>query len=80
MGGLYVNGLGYMFAGYRSRFEKDTDKRAIDHGLGWQVYNFSDQAVNKLYTSREYKKYKRKIYMTPEAILEYIENQGTQGE
>ena len=70
-----LDGIGYASKKFRARFEKETDRITIDHGLGWQIHNFTDLAVNQLRVTRKYREYKKDIYMQPEAIVEYIQEQ-----
>ena len=45
---LLVTGLKYLLSEkFKHEFEIDTDKRTIDHGLGWQLYDF------ELYMTKE---------------------------
>jgi hypothetical protein len=71
--GILLDGIGYLFKSYRSKYEKKTDKTAIDRGLGWQLYDFSNCTQNHLNVPESYKTYKKKIYMCPQSILNYIE-------
>ena len=61
---------------FRSKFEKDTDKVAINRGFGWQIYDFSTRVLNEKKIPEKYKSYKRKIYLSPESVLEYIKGEG----
>ena len=61
---------------FRAKFEKDTDKVAIHRGFGWQIYDFSTRVLNEKKIPEKYKSYKRKIYLSPESVLEYIKGEG----
>lgn len=39
-------GINYIFKKYRASFEKDTDRRAIMHGLGWQLLDYVNYTRN----------------------------------
>lgn len=57
----------------RPLFEKETDLRTIQRGLGWQLY---DWATYAMYTNNTcdkcYKEFKKKTYLTPKEIKSYI--------
>ena len=72
---IILDGIGYASKKFRARFEKATDKEAIDRGLGWQVYDFCHKTHKAEKVPEIYKQYKLRIYMTPESIREYIQNQ-----
>ena len=67
-------GIKYVFSSkYRQKLEYHVDQQAIDHGLGCQVFTFSDFIINKSQASPNYINYKRKYYMLPEEIIEYMQ-------
>ncbi|MDQ3190625.1 MAG: hypothetical protein M3Q58_03450 [Bacteroidota bacterium] len=72
---IILDGILYAFESFRSKFEQDTDKVAIDRGLGWQIYDFCSHTHKDRRVPEIYKEYKRKVYMTPESIIDYIRNQ-----
>jgi hypothetical protein len=72
---IMLDGIGYLSKGYRAKYEKATDKVAIDRGLGWQLYEFSSCTQNHEQVPESYKIYKAKIYMCPQSILNYIQKQ-----
>jgi hypothetical protein len=65
---LIGNGIGYLFASYRKKYEASTDIRTIKHGLGWQLYDYVDFLLNHSHASEAYLKMKRRIYMNEEQI------------
>jgi hypothetical protein len=65
---LLVDGFGYYFTDYRRDFEAGTDMLAVDHGLGWQLLDFTDFIMNKAKLSEQYEKKKQKIYLTEKDI------------
>ncbi len=70
---IFGMGIKYVFSPkYRKELEYQVDQQAIEHGLGWQVYTFTDYINNKSQACPEYISYKRKYYMLPEEIIEYI--------
>ncbi|MBA3899490.1 MAG: hypothetical protein H0X62_04640 [Bacteroidetes bacterium] len=72
---IVLDGIGYMSKSYRAKFEKETDRVAIERGLGWQLYEFSNSTQNHEDVPDAYKLYKTKIYMCPHSIKTYIEKQ-----
>jgi hypothetical protein len=69
---LIGNGIAYLFPSYRRKFEAATDIRTIDHGLGWQLYDYVDYILNHSEASEKYKKMKRKIYLDEKEIKALI--------
>lgn len=69
------NGFGYSSKKFRARFERATDQRTIDHGLGWQCYDWSYYVHHYKHTPKEYLEYKKKTYMGYEEIEEQLEDQ-----
>ena len=67
---LIFNAFGYGSKKYRAKFERATDQRTIDHGLFWQCYDFSVFVFTYKQANPAYLEYKKKIYMTPEEIIE----------
>lgn len=67
---LIANGFAYANKKYRAKFERATDQRTIDHGLFWQCYDFSVYVFSYKRANPAYLAYKRKVYMTPEEIIE----------
>jgi hypothetical protein len=41
---MLMIGLNYIFPGFRAGFEKNTDRRTIAHGLGWQLLSYARYA------------------------------------
>lgn len=69
---ILLDGLWYWNLKFRARFEHDTDQRTIEHGLGWQLYDFSSFVLNYVTDDPEYVAYKRRIYLTPEDIMQLL--------
>ncbi|HET6245315.1 MAG: hypothetical protein H0V01_04320 [Bacteroidetes bacterium] len=72
---IILDGILYYSKSFRAKFEQDTDKVAIDRGLGWQVYDFCSKTHKADHVPEVYKQYKLQIYMSPESIIEYIHKQ-----
>ncbi|MCI5057991.1 MAG: hypothetical protein MRY83_17900 [Flavobacteriales bacterium] len=67
------DGVNYSRNKFRRSFERATDYRTIEHGLGWQLYEFSQVAINRRSVSKKYLERKRSIYLLPEEILDIID-------
>lgn len=66
-------GINYsIFQNYKKKFEQATDSIAIAHKVGWQLYDFAYYVLYQSHASKEYKTYKKSIYMQPEDILKLI--------
>ncbi len=68
------NGLGYASKKFRTKFERATDQRTIDHGLGWQCYDWSYYVYHYKHTPKEYLEYKKKTYMSYKEIEEQLKD------
>lgn len=70
-------GLRYPFGKFRARFERDTDRRAIRHGLGWQLLDFSEYSGKMLEKkSPKMKEYMARFYLSPDEIRSAMEQSG----
>jgi ribosome-associated protein len=67
------NAFGYSNKKFRAKFERATDQRTIDHGLGWQCRDWSYYVHHYKNIPEDYLKYKRKIYMSYDEIEEQME-------
>jgi hypothetical protein len=68
----------YLFISGKSKIEHRVDRITIAHHLGWQLYNFEDFIFYKSTVSKEYKEYKRKVYLAPEKLKKLIGARGKQ--
>ncbi len=66
--GLYYS----IFKHYHRTLERNTDMLVIQKGLAHQLYAFSNYVLNKSSASPEYKEFKRKNYLSPEEISDYL--------
>jgi len=64
----------YAFVGRKEKFEKEIDGMTILRGLHWQLYDWSYYVIYKSDASLEYKDFKRKIYLHPVDISDFIES------
>jgi len=69
---VIVTGINYLSIKKREKLEKTIDSIAIYHGFGWQVYDWINFILNKSDVSKEYKDYKRQVYLEPKEIIEII--------
>jgi hypothetical protein len=67
-------GLGYIFITGRKKTEKRVDCIAIQHGLGTDLMEFSNYIFNSPNVPETYKKYKRKVYNSPDELKNVIES------
>ena len=70
---IISRGFDYLSENTKKKFEYFIDSLTINHGLGWQLYDWSNYSLNNNKSSEKYKSFKRKIYMTPAIILEQIQ-------
>ena len=57
----------------KAYFEKTTDLTTIQHGLGWQLYDWAKYAMyDNQIASEEYKAFKQRTYLSPDEIEQYI--------
>jgi hypothetical protein len=73
-GGLLLTGLSYLIPGYRKKFERETDLIAIQHYMGFALYEGVQYAICCSGASSSYKAYVNKYYLSPAEIISEIEN------
>jgi hypothetical protein len=66
--GLVGTGIGYLSSDYKHDLEHRIDAITIQKGLGYQLKDWADFAMNLSGASEDYKKFKKEIYMHPEEI------------
>ena len=67
---MLIVGFSYLNKKFRTKFERATDLRTINHGLLWQCYDFALYVHNSSVAPTEYINYKKKFYMSPKEIKE----------
>ncbi|MEA3317547.1 MAG: hypothetical protein U9R54_06280 [Bacteroidota bacterium] len=67
--GILKTGIGYLFKQSKKCLESKIDIIAINHGLGWQLFDYSYFILYKSKASEEYKKYKKENYFHPQEVL-----------
>ena len=65
-------GLRYLNKKNRVKIERATDLETIEHGLGWQLYDFTNFVMQSPATTKDYKIFKQRFYLHPEEIKEII--------
>lgn len=65
---ILLDAYGYYYENYRRDFEAGTDMITVDHGLGWQLWDFTDFITNKATLSPRYEQKKKQYYLTAQAI------------
>jgi len=76
--GLIKFGVGYIFSKkFVKKAENRADRIAIDHGLGNEIVETKNFILNHAGISEKYKQKIRKLYPSPEQIMEIIEGKET---
>jgi len=69
---LLLTAFLYLTPNFRSKYEKKTDLLTINHGLGWQLYDFTYFVLNSNYAAESYKKTIQKYYYNTDDLFELI--------
>ncbi len=70
--GILIMGVRYLFPSYRRKVELAIDRLTINHGLFYQLYDWSDYVFNLSDANEKYIRYKSKYYYTEKELLELI--------
>jgi len=70
--GLVKRAVDYSKTKSKQKFENQIDIITIEHGMGWQLYDWADFALNRSTATEKYKAFKRKVYLSPEQITELL--------
>lgn len=70
IGEMLLIGLNYPFPSFRARFEKNTDRRTIAHGLGWQLLEYATHVREKM--DYENTSFGEAYYLIPDQIKKQI--------
>ena len=65
-------GLRYLNNKTHRKIERATDLATIRHGLGWQLYDFTNFVMKSPDAKSDYKKSKQKFYLHPEEIMQIL--------
>lgn len=68
--------VNYVLKKYRSTFEKDTDKRCIQHGLGWQLYDYAIYTRTLPAMTPNQVEWIDQFYMNHHSIYNYMQESG----
>lgn len=75
LGGVVKTGLGYLKDNYKRKLEHQIDSMTAAHGLGWQLYEWASFSMfESPFATQTYKDFKKRIYMTPDQIMELLES------
>lgn len=70
--GLVWWSLRYLNRKTHIKIERATDLETIRHGLGWQLYDFTNFIMSSPATKNDYKKSKQRFYLHPEEIMQIV--------
>jgi hypothetical protein len=73
---LIRDGIGYYFWDFRRDFEAGTDRITIDHGLGWQLVDFTHYLNHEAFLSDNYANKKKSYYLSDDQMVLEIRNKG----
>jgi hypothetical protein len=66
--GVIARGFSYISRRRKANFEKEIDRIAIKHGLGCELYEWSNYVLHGSDASSKYKLFKSNTYLKPEEI------------
>ena len=70
---LMYTGVLYVWGSFRASMEKGTDRRTIEHGLGWQLLEYAEHVREVSGSNKKQIDFMDKFYMTPDEIRTHIE-------
>jgi len=76
-GGILFIGMKYAVPGYRRKMERFTDQLAIQHNLGYALYEGVDYTINSSHAGVHYKNNQEKFYLHTEEIIARIHSKET---
>jgi hypothetical protein len=74
--GIAWFGIKYLFIPSRSKIEKQTDRIAIQHQVGQNIYEFDLYIQNNDSIPESYKAYKRRVYYSADEIKKLMDEAG----
>ena len=66
-------GLLYFFGSFRASMEKGTDRRTIEHGLGWQLLEYAEHVREVSGSNKKQIEFMDKFYMNPQEIRKVMD-------
>lgn len=69
---IISTGVSYLNSDYRIKFENETDRETIRHGLGWQLLDFANHCRNHPDAGTKFINWLDKYYLNPSGIRNYI--------
>jgi len=75
--GIAFVGVKYAFPGYRRKIERFTDQIAIQHDLGYSLYEGVDYTMNCSRATERYKTSQQKYYLQADEIIDRIHSKQT---
>ena len=75
--GVAFIGVKYALPGYRRKMERFTDQIAIQHDLGYALYEGVDYTINRSHATEHYKTCQQKYYLQPDEIIDRIHSKQT---
>ncbi|MDX1463864.1 MAG: hypothetical protein R3359_12465 [Marinirhabdus sp.] len=73
--GMIIFGLKYLFSGsHIKEVERAADTYAIEHGMGEYILKTKNFVLDNASFSERYKEKLRKLYMSPEEVMQLIES------
>jgi hypothetical protein len=69
---IMLRALSYLNIRTKTIFEKSIDKKTIQHGLGWCLFDWASYVLNQSGASMDYKAFKKRVYLEPIEIQEKI--------
>jgi hypothetical protein len=70
--GMITFNIANNFGGYRKNSERGTDQIAIEHDLGWALYDMTWFVLTNPAEPEDFKKRKKKFYLSPDEIKRLI--------
>ncbi len=70
---LVKNFLSYPLPSFRKKWEKEADKKVVEHGLGWEFFDWAN-LLQKLETNNMAIRYLNHFHLDPDDVLFYIQN------
>ena len=70
---LMYTGVLYVWGSFRASMEKGTDRRTIEHGLGWQLLEYAEHVREVSGSNKKQIDFMDKFYMNPEEIRTLID-------